>query len=104
MEAGARKRDEDILLAYPFGAQNVPFIHISDDEPRQVVIRGDIDTRHLRRLAAEEGAAVLPAARGDAADDRLSDVGVEAAERDVVEKEQRARTLDEDVVDTVVDQ
>ena len=53
----------------------------------------------LGHLAADEGAAGLPAPEGDALDELLDVVGVELAHRDVVEEEQRLGALAHDVVD-----
>ena len=75
-----------------------------DDEPGDVVLARRVEARHLGRLAAEQRAAVLAAASRDPRDDRLEHVGLERAGRDVVEEEQRARALHEDVVDAVVDE
>ena len=64
---------------------------------------GDVDARHLGRLAAEQRAAGGLAGLGHAADDLGHEVGVERRCGDVVEEEQRARRLHEDVADAVVD-
>ena len=53
----------------------------------------------LGHLAADERAAGLPAALGHALDELLDVVGVELADRDVVEEEQRLGALADDVVD-----
>ena len=53
----------------------------------------------LGHLAADERAAGLATALGDALDQLLDVVGVEAADRDVVEEEQRLGALAHEVVD-----
>ena len=53
----------------------------------------------LGHLAADQRAAGLAAALGDALDELLDLVGVELADRDVVEEEQRLGALAHDVVD-----
>ena len=53
----------------------------------------------LGHLAADERAAGLPAALGDALDELLDVVGVELADGDVVEEEQRLGALAHEVVD-----
>ncbi len=61
-----------------------------------------IEAGHLRRLAAEQRAAVLTARARHAADDLFGHGGQQAPRREVVEEEERRRTLHEDVVHTVV--
>ena len=53
----------------------------------------------LGHLAADERAAGLPAALGHAVDELLDVVGVELADGDVVEEEQRLGALAHEVVD-----
>ena len=65
-----------------------------DREAREVVFAGRVHARHLGGLAADQRAAGLLAALGDALDHVGGDVDVELAAREVVEEEQRlgART------------
>ena len=63
----------------------------ADREAREVVVAAGIDARHLRRLAADQGAAGLPAALGDALDDRDAMLGRKLAGGEIVEEEQAAR-------------
>ncbi len=79
-------------------------LYDANDGAGQVVIAGLVKVRHLGRLAADERAAVLTAAGGEALHDRLEHVGLERAGGEVVEKEERARAGDGDVVDAVVHQ
>ena len=58
-----------------------------------------IEAAHLSGLAANEGAAGLFAGVRDALDDSGDLLGVELADGEVVEEEERLSTLDEDVVD-----
>ena len=53
----------------------------------------------LGHLAADEGAAGLAAALGHAFDELLDVIGIELADRDVVEEEERLGALAHDVVD-----
>ena len=46
-------------------------LHSADRESCQIVIAARIYPRHFRSLPADQGCAGLPAARGDAGDDRL---------------------------------
>ncbi len=54
---------------------------------------------HFGGLAADQRAAGLPAAFGDAADDRRALVRIELAGGEIVEEEQRLGALHDDVVD-----
>ena len=58
-----------------------------------------IHAGHFGGLAADQRAAGLPAALGDAADDRRALVGVELAGGEIVEEEQRLGALHDEVVD-----
>ena len=70
----------------------------ADREAREVVVVAVIDAGHLRGLAADQRAAGLLAAVGDARDDRGAHLRVELAGGEVVEKEQRLRALHHEVV------
>ena len=65
----------------------------------EVVVLAVIHARHFRRFAADQRAAGLAAALGDAADDRRALLGIELAGGEIVEEKQRFRALDDDVVD-----
>ena len=65
----------------------------------EVVVLAVIHARHFGRLAADQRAAGLAAAFGDAADDRGALVGIELAGGEIVEEEQRLGALHDDVVD-----
>ena len=73
-------------------------------EAGQVVLARRVHVRHLGGLAADQGAAGLLAAAGDAADHRDRGVHVELAGGEVVQEEQRLGALDQDVVDAHGDQ
>ena len=76
----------------------------ADDEPGDIVLAVGVEAGHLGGLAAEQRAAVLAAGAGEPLDHLHRDGGLEPAGRQVVEKEERPRALDEDVVDAVVDE
>ncbi len=65
---------------------------------------GRIEAGHLRRLAADQGAAVVLAGLGHPADDLFGHLGIELADGQVVHEEQRRGALHHDVVDAVVHQ
>ena len=80
------------------------FIDDADDKSGQVVFARRIKIRHLRRFAAEQNAAVFSARPRHALDDRCRHIGLELSGREVIQKKERACTLDENVVDAVIDQ
>ena len=73
-----------------------------DDEAGEIVLAVRVEAGHLRRLAAEQRAPVLAARARHAADDLFGHGGRQAPRREVIEEEERRRTLHEDVVHAVV--
>ena len=71
----------------------------ADGEAHEVELARVHGAGVLGHLAADQRAAGLAAAVGDALDELLDVVGVELADRDVVEEEQRLGALAHDVVD-----
>jgi hypothetical protein len=67
-------------------------------EAGEVVLTASVEARELGRLAAQQRAAGLPAAVGDAAHHGLALVHVQLARGEVVEEEERPRTHGEHVV------
>ena len=70
--------------------------------PATSVLAVLVEAGHLRRLASEQRAAVLPAGLSEAFDDLHGHIRIEAAGCKVVEEEERLGALDEDVVHTVI--
>ena len=68
-------------------------------EPGQVVLAFGVEAGQLRGLAADEGAAGLLAAVGDARDDLLGDADFQVAGGEIVEKEQGLGAAHDQVVD-----
>ena len=68
-------------------------------EAREIVVARRIEPRHLRRLAADEGAADLAARPGDAGDDALGLRHFEPAGGEIIEEEERLGALHDEVVD-----
>ena len=65
---------------------------------------GCVHARHLRRLAAEQRAAVRGARVGHRADDAREHRGIDPRGREVVEEEERLRAHRKRVVHAVVDE
>jgi len=69
-----------------------------DAETGKVVVLLRIKPRHLRRLAADQGAAGQPTAIGNAGNHRARGLQVELAAGKIIEKEQGLGALHQDVV------
>ena len=85
--------------AHVGAGQRLVALHRADGEAGEVVVALGIHARHLGRLAADQRAAGLPAALGDAGDDLARGVDVELAGGEIVEEEQRLGALHHQVVD-----
>src|SRR3546814_12462088 len=92
----------DTLFPYPTlfrsAGEHPVALHRAHREARQVGVAGGVEAGHLGGLAADEGAAGLAAALGDAADDGGPRGNLEAAHGIVVEEEQRLGALSPQVV------
>src|SRR5437868_5957418 len=104
MQTTALDADNDITLAHAVRAENRVFVDIADDEAGEIVVGRCIHAGHLRRLAAEQRTTILPTTRRDTGDNAFDRAWIERAERNVVEKEEWARALHENVVHAVIHQ
>jgi hypothetical protein len=104
VQSGGRKPDEHVTGANRLAVDHARSRHGADDEAGDVVFAVGVEARHFRRLAAEQCAAVLATAAREPLHDADGHVGIQPTRREVVEEEERARALYEDVVDAVVDQ
>src|SRR5436190_1644466 len=101
-QAGARDTDDDVARAHT-GWQDASTLDDADGEADEVELTRlhDVVLRHLTaEQRAARGAAPVRDARDDVGDDLLHQL----AGRDVVEEEQRFRTLHRDVVDATRDE
>ena len=99
MQPGARQADDDVAGATFAAVDDALALDDADAEAGEVVVAAVVDAGQLGGLAADQRAAGLPAALGDAGDHARGDVDVERAGREVVEEEQRLGAGDEHVVD-----
>ncbi len=104
MQPGGGESNENIAFPDAGAVQEARTLHHAHDEARQVVLADGVEARHLRRLATEERAGILPAGDGHAANHLLRDVLVQHPGREVVQEEERPRALHQDVVHAVVHQ
>src|SRR3546814_727954 len=104
MRAAGGDADQHVTRADFRAIQQLRLLDRADGEAGEVVFARRIHVRHLRGLAADQGAAGQFATTGDAADHRDRGVDVELASGEVVEEEQRFGTLHQHVVDAHADQ
>src|SRR6185312_12985808 len=71
----------------------------ADRETGEIVFARRVHARHLRRLAADQGAAGVAAGLRHALEHRLRDPGFEFARCEIIEKKQRLSALNDEVVD-----
>src|SRR5699024_2791966 len=76
----------------------------ADGKAGQVILPVAVHARHFRGLAADEGAAGLPTAFGNARYHLGCRVDIKAAAAEVVEKEQWLGSTDQNIVDAHGDQ
>ena len=93
-------RREDDVACFDVCARQQRFaLDRTDGKAGEIVVARRIQPRHLGGLAADQRAACLLAAVGDAGDHRLGHAEIELAGGEIVEKEQWLGTLHDDVVD-----
>ena len=103
-QSGGGQADEDVALPHGSRVEDPVDRDAADEEAGQVVGARGVHPRHLRRLAAEERAAVHLARVGDRADHPAEDLRLERGRREVVKEEQRIGAHREGVVHAVVDE
>ena len=96
---GRGQADEHVAALHVLTGDEAVALGDADREADEVELARLHGARVLGHLAADQRAAGLPAAVGDALDELLDVVGVELADRDVVEEEERLGALAHDVVD-----
>ena len=99
MHARGGEAEQHVALDDVVGRQQLAAFGRAHGKAGEVVVVAVIHAGHFGRLAADQRAAGLPAALGDAADDRRALVGIELAGGEIVEEEQRLGALHDDVVD-----
>ena len=99
MHAGRCEPDDAVARADARAVDDPVALDDAEREAREVEVVGAVHVGQLGRLAAEQRAAGLAAAVGDALDEVGDAIGVEAADRDVVEEEHGVGAAREHVVD-----
>ncbi len=98
VQTARREAQHDVALLHHLGQDHLGPVDDAHAEAAQVVVVGVHDAGVLGRLAADERAARLQAALGDAAHDGRDVLGLDVADGDVVEEEQRLGARGEQVV------
>ena len=99
VQAAGGQAQQTMALPDVGGLQQARAFHHPHHETGQIELPGGVHLRHLRRFAANQSAARRPAAVGNPLHQRFQIARRRLAERDVVQKEQRAGAPREDVVD-----
>ena len=98
MKPAGSEADQHVAGSDALGARNRVALGKPDGEAGDIVFAGPVESRHLRRFAADQTHAGEPASASDPFNQRQRDGALELAGRDVVEKEQRTRGMAHDVV------
>jgi len=104
MRAGRCDADQHVALSDAGAVLQLALFHAGHSEAGQVVLARGIHVGHFRGFAADQRAAGLGAAVGDAAHDRRGGVDVQLAGGEVVQEEQRLGALHQHVVHAHGDQ
>ena len=99
MKSARNQADDLISRLDPVSEYKALPLGRAHGEAGQLVVAGRIEAGHLGGLAAENGAAGLPAALGDTLDQSADRIRLHLPHGDVVEKEQGLRSLDDEVID-----
>jgi hypothetical protein len=87
MHAVRGEAQKDVAFATPCG-RSLATLHRADGKARQVEVALVVHARHFRRLAADQGAAAVGAALGDAIDDPGGLFDLKLAGGEIVQEEQ----------------
>lgn len=99
MDAGRGQSQHNVARGDIGAVDELTALGGSHRETRQVVIALGIHAGHFRRFAADQGASGLTAALGDTGDDARGLRHIEAAGREIVEKEKGFGPLNDQIVD-----
>jgi len=98
MEPRGGETEDDVAGRHGGAGQTPVALHRADGEPGDVVVPAAVEARELGRFAADERTAGGHAAFRDPGDHLPGGTPFEPPGREVVQEEERFRTLDDDVV------
>ena len=99
MDARGRQAQQYIAGLNPFTSDQSRFFRHTNGKTGDIIFTIRIKSRHLRRLATDQGTARLFAGPGHAAHDVGDFFRLQFADGDIVQKEQRFGALDQNIVD-----
>ena len=99
MHARGGKPDQLIADHDVAARQDLAALDRTDGEAGEVIVARLVHARHFGGFAADQRAAGLPAAIGDAGNDRLRGLYVELSAGKIIEEEQRLGALHHEIVD-----
>ncbi len=103
LKTAGRKTDDNVSGADGLAGDELALLHAADDSADEVIFTGGIKTGHFSRLAAEKSHLILFTCLAKAGNDVLELNGINLGGADVIHEKERLRTLDENIVDAVVD-
>ena len=98
MQAGGGEAEDDVAVPHGLAGDGFAAFDGADGKAGQIVVAVGVHARHLGGLAADEGAAGVAAALGDAGDDGRAGGDLELAAGEIVEEEERLGPLHDQVV------
>src|SRR5205807_1730105 len=104
VQTNRRQSEHDIAWRDRATVDDLFPIHHADNEAGDVVFTISVETGHLGRLAPEQHTSIFKTAIGNAFDDAGDGFGRKFSGRDVIEKEKRAGSLNQNVVDAVINE
>ena len=104
MQTIRRKAEQQVTGLDLRSGQEAFSLHRADDETRQIVLAFGVHARHFGGFAANQGAAIVPAAPCDTLHHIGAHLRLELTHRKVVQKEKRRRPLHGNIIDAVVHQ
>ena len=102
VKAGRVQADQQVAALDARAVDDAVPVDDPDYEACEVVLARGVEIRHLSGLAAQKRAGVRLAGERDAPHDLVDDMLVHLSRREIVEEEDGARSLHQDVVDAVV--
>ena len=104
MQANRRQRKQNIARLNRLSINYLFTIDHTDDEAGDVVLACVVEARHLSRLSTEQNATDFPATVRNSFNDICHNICGKFSSGNVVKKEERTCALDQDIVDTVIDE
>ena len=96
--------NQHVAGSYPIAVQRIPFGNDAENGTRQIVVTGLVEVRHFRDFTTRQRHVVRPTAAGHTLDDGCDSVGIDRGHGNVVEERNGPRCVNEDIVDTVIDE